>query len=257
MTREPAAGAVRGTAVAVPTEDGTADAYLTRPAGGGPRPAVLFYTDAFGLRPAVRAMADRLAAAGCTVLVPNVFYRRGPAPVAELPDFIDDASRGRLLRRLMPVMRQLTPGRAERDAGAYLRWLADCPEAAAGPVAVTGYCMGAALSLRTAAAHPQRVAAAAGFHGGRLASDAPDSPHLLAGRITAEVCFGHADRDPSLPPEQIERLERALTDAGVRHRCEVYTGAGHGFTQSDTAAYDKEADERHWAALLGLLERAL
>ncbi|MGW4108922.1 dienelactone hydrolase family protein, partial [Streptomyces sp. NPDC004976] len=89
----------------------------------------------------------------------------------------------------------------------------------------------------------------------RLASDAPDSPHLLAGRITAELYFGHADRDPSLPPEQIERLERALTDAGVRHRCEVYTGAGHGYTQSDTAAYDKEADDRHWAALLGLLAR--
>ncbi|MEU3102632.1 dienelactone hydrolase family protein [Streptomyces griseoflavus] len=255
MTRRPAAGAVAGTGVDVPTEDGTADAYLTRPADGAPRPAVLFYMDAFGLRPALRAMADRLAAAGYTVLVPNVLYRRGPAPVAELPAFIDDAARGRLLRRLMPVMRQLTPERAERDAGSYLRWLAGCPAAADGPVAVTGYCMGAALSLRTAAAHPERVAAAAGFHGGPLASDAPDSPHLLAGRITAELFFGHADRDPSLPPEQIERLERALTDAGVRHRCEVYPGAGHGFTQSDTAAYDEEADERHWAALLGLLER--
>jgi len=124
-----------------------------------------------------------------------------------------------------------------------------------GPVAVTGYCMGAALSLRTAGTYPDRVAAAAGFHGGRLATDTPDSPHLVAGRITAEVYFGHADRDHSLPGEQIERLERALTEAGVRHRCEVYPGAGHGYTQSDTAAYDKEADERHWAALLDLLAR--
>src|SRR5687768_9278567 len=119
--------AVQGTTVGVPTGDGTADAYLTHPVDGGPRPGVLLYMDAFGVRPRLRAMADRLAEAGYTVLVPNVFYRRGPAPVAALPEFVDDASRGRLLRRLMPVMRQLTPERATRDAEAYLRWLADCP----------------------------------------------------------------------------------------------------------------------------------
>ncbi|HEX5566787.1 dienelactone hydrolase family protein [Streptomyces sp. NPDC055058] len=249
--------AVRGTEVDVPAGDGVADAYLTHPADGEPRPAVLFYTDAFGLRPAVRAMADRLAGAGHTVLVPNVFHRRGRAPVTEVPAFVDDRARGPILRRMMPVMRQLTPDRAMRDAGAYLRWLAACPVAADGPVGVTGYCMGAALALRTAGAHPDRVAAAAGFHGGRLATDRPDSPHLVAGRVTAELYFGHADQDPSLPREQIERLEEALAAAGVRHRCEVYAGAAHGYTQADTSAYDREADERHWAALLGLLRRAL
>lgn len=247
--------AVQGTDVDIPTEDGTADAYLTHPGDGAPRPAVLFYMDAFGPRPRLRAMADRLAEAGYTVLVPNLFYRRGRAPVVELPEFIDPGARPEIFQRLAPAMRELTPERAMRDADAYLRWLAECPAAADGPVAVTGYCMGAALSLRTAGTHPDRVAAAAGFHGGRLATDAPDSPHLVAGRITAEVYLGHADQDHSLPEEQIERLERALTDAGVRHRCEVYTGAGHGYTQSDTAAYDKEADERHWAALLDLLRR--
>ncbi|GGW47761.1 dienelactone hydrolase family protein [Streptomyces griseoloalbus] len=247
--------AVQGTQADIPTEDGTADAYLTHPVDGAPRPAVLFYMDAFGPRPRLRAMADRLAEAGYTVLVPNLFYRRGRAPVVELPEFIDPGARPEIFQQLGPVMRELTPERAMRDAGAYLRWLAECPAAADGPVAVTGYCMGAALSLRTAGTHPDRVAAAAGFHGGRLATDAPDSPHRVAGRITAEVYFGHADRDHSLPGEQIERLERALTDAGVRHRCEVYTGAGHGYTQSDTASYDKEADERHWAALLDLLGR--
>ncbi|KES03954.1 dienelactone hydrolase [Streptomyces toyocaensis] len=248
---------VRGTGVGIRTEDGTADAYLTHPVEGGARPAVLFYTDAFGLRPRVRETADRLAGAGYTVLVPNVFHRRGPAPVVELPEFIDATARAAAFRRLRPTMRALTPERAMRDAGAYLRWLAECPAVAGGPVGVTGYCMGAALALRTAGTYPDRVAAAAGFHGGRLATDTPDSPHRVAGRITAEVYFGHADRDPSLPPAQIERLERALTDAGVRHRCEVYTGAAHGYTQSDTAAYDREADGRHWAALLGLLGRNL
>ncbi|MFC5216478.1 dienelactone hydrolase family protein [Streptomyces coerulescens] len=246
---------VQGTAVDIPTEDGIADAYLAHPADGEPRPAVLLYMDAFGLRPRLESMADRLAGAGYTVLVPNVFYRAGRAPVVDLPEFIDPAARPEIFQSIMPMMRQLTPEAAMRDAGAYLRWLADAPAAVDGPVALTGYCMGARLSLLTAGTYPDRVAAAAGFHGGRLATEAPDSPHLVAEHVTAELYFGHADQDPSLPAEQIERLENTLTEAGVRHRCEVYAGAGHGYTQSDTSAYDREADERHWAALLDLLKR--
>lgn len=247
--------AVHGTAVDIPTDDGTADAYLTHPAEGGPRPAVLLYMDVFGLRPQLRNMADRLAGAGYTVLVPNVFYRHGRAPVVELPESIDSRTRQGLFQRLGPIMGSLTPDLAMRDAGAYLRWLADAPAAAAGPVALTGYCMGAGLALRTAGTYPDRVAAAAGFHGANLATEEPQSPHLVAGDITAELYFGHADQDQSMPPEQQERLTAALTAAGVRHRCEVYDGAQHGYTQADTSAYDPEATERHWEALLGLLKR--
>ncbi|MEJ1200415.1 MULTISPECIES: dienelactone hydrolase family protein [unclassified Streptomyces] len=247
--------AVQGTAVDVPTDEGTADAYLTHPADGNPHPAVLLYMDAFGLRPQLRNMADRLAGAGYTVLVPNVFYRHGRAPVVELPEFIDPGARPDIFQRLGPIMRSLTPDRAMRDAGAYLRWLADCPAAADGPVALTGYCMGAGLALRTAGTYPDRVAAAAGFHGGNLATEGPQSPHLVAEGITAELYFGHADHDGSMPPQQQERLAAALTAAGVRHRCEVYGDAPHGYTQADTAAYDPEATERHWAALLDLLKR--
>ncbi|WP_108989733.1 dienelactone hydrolase family protein [Streptomyces coelicoflavus] len=247
--------AVEGTDVDIPTGDGTADAYLTHPADGAPHPAVLLYMDGFGLRPSLRAMADRLAGAGYTVAVPNVLYREGRAPVVELPEFIDQASRPRIFERLGPMMRALTPDQVERDADAYLRWLAGRPEAAGGPVAVAGYCMGAALALRTAGAYPDRVAATAGFHGGNLATEAPDSPHLVAGRLTGEVYFAHADDDPGMPAEQQERLEAALTGAGVTHRCEVYPGAHHGYTQADTSAYDEKAAERHWDALLGLLKR--
>ncbi|WP_225630575.1 dienelactone hydrolase family protein [Streptomyces solaniscabiei] len=249
--------AVEGNAVDIPTDDGTADAYLAHPGDGNARPAVLLYMDAFGLRPQLRAMADRLAGAGYTVLVPNVFYRHGRAPVVELPEFIDPGARPEIFQHLGPIMKSLTPDRAMRDAGAYLRWLADCPSVADGPVGVTGYCMGAALALRTAGTYPDRVAAAAGFHGGNLATEGPQSPHLMAGGVTAELYFGHADRDPGMPPEQQERLEAALTGAGVRHRCEVYAGAHHGYTQADTAAYDAEATERHWEELLGLLKRTL
>ncbi|MCK8438331.1 dienelactone hydrolase family protein [Streptomyces sp. D2-8] len=247
--------AVQGTAVDIPTEDGTADAYLAHPADGAAHSAVLFFMDAFGLRPQLRSMADRLAAEGYTVLVPNVFYRHGRAPLFELPEFIDPGARPEIFERIVPVMQALTPDLAMRDAGAYLSWLDGCPAVAEGPVALTGYCMGARLSLLTAGTYPERVAAAAGFHGGRLATDTPDSPHLVADKITAELYFGHADQDHSLPEEQIERLEEALSAAGVRHRCEVYPGASHGFTQADTASYHQEADERHWSALLDLLKR--
>ncbi|MCD7445588.1 dienelactone hydrolase family protein [Streptomyces lincolnensis] len=239
----------------IPTEDGVADAYLAHPADGSPHPAVLLYMDAFGLRPQLKSMADRLAEAGYTVLVPNVFYRHGRAPLFDLPEFIDPGARPEIFERIGPVMQALTAESAMSDAGACLRWLAESPVAADGPVALTGYCMGARLALLTAGTYPERVAAAAGFHGGRLATDAPDSPHLVAGEITAELYFGHADEDPSLPAEQIERLEQALTAAGVRHTCEVYSGAHHGYTQADTASYDREGDERHWAALLDLLKR--
>lgn len=247
--------AVQGTAVDIPTEDGIADAYLAHPGDERPRPAVLLYQDAFGLRPHLESMADRLAEAGYTVLVPNVFYRNGRAPVVELPEFIDPHERPEIFEKVGPLLMGLTPDLVERDAGAYLRWLAGSPLVADGPVAITGYCMGARLALYTAGAYPDRVAAAAGFHGGRLATDDPNSPHLAAEHITAELYFGHADQDPSLPEDQIKRFEEALTAAGVRHRCEVYPGAQHGYTQADTSSYDAEADEKHWVALLDLLDR--
>lgn len=213
--------------------------------------------DAFGVRPHLKAMADRLAEAGYAVLVPNVFYRSGHTPVLDLPEFIDTSQRTELFDQIGPMMRELTPERAVDDAEAYLAWLAERPEVADGPVGVTGYCMGARLSLRTAGAYPDRVAAAAGFHGGGLATDAPDSPHLVAEHVTAELYFGHADQDHSLPPEQIERLNAALTEAGVRFRAEVYEGARHGYTQADTSSYNADAAERHWKELLALLERTL
>lgn len=249
--------AVSGTLVDIPTADGVADAYLVHPEGAGAHPGVLLYQDAFGVRPHLKAMADRLAAAGYTVLVPNVFYRHGRTPVVELPEFIDMAARPDIVEKIVPLMEALTPELTERDAAAYLAWFADSALVTSGPVGITGYCMGARLALYTAGTHPDRVAAVAGFHGGGLASEAPDSPHLLAGRVTAELYFAHADEDPSMPEEQISRLERALSDAGVKHRCEVYEGAHHGYTQSDTAAYNPEAAERHWKELLALFDRTL
>jgi carboxymethylenebutenolidase len=231
-----------------------ADAYLTRPDGDGAHPAVLFIMDAIGLRPQIEDMADRIAARGYVVLAPNVFYRGGRAPVAELPDFNDPDRRAGFMEAVRPLMEQLTPDAATSDGAAYLGFLA---EVAPGPVAITGYCMGGRLGWRIAAAHPDRVAALGSFHGGGLVTDGATSPHLSAGDLKAEAYFGHADNDRSMTPEQIAVLERALDEAGARYRSELYEGAAHGYTMADTAAYDETAAERHFSELFALLERAL
>jgi carboxymethylenebutenolidase len=248
---------VTTTAVDVPTPDGVADAVLAAPDDDGRHPAVLLFMDAFGLRPQLAAMAGRIAAEGYVVLVPNLFHRSGRAPVVELPDLSDPAARAAAFELLMPHMRALTPTLAVRDADAYLAYLEHHPRVADGPVATVGYCMGGGLALRTAALAADRVAAAASFHGGRLATDQPDSPHLGLGQVRAEVYVAHADDDPSMPPDQQQRLAEALDAAGVRHRVELYEGARHGFTMADTPAFDAAAAERHWNRLSDLLARTL
>jgi carboxymethylenebutenolidase len=238
----------------VTTADGVADAYLTRPDDDRPHPAVLFVMDAIGLRARIEEMADRIAANGYIVLAPNFFYRSGRAPVLPVPNLTDPDNRAGFMQSVRPMIEQLTPDNITRDGTAYLDVLA---EQASGPVAITGYCMGARVGWRIAAAYPDRVAALGGFHAGGLVTDAPDSPHRSAGELDAELYFGHADQDPSMTAEQIEALERALDDAGVRHRTEVYEGARHGYTMSDTAAFNEAACERHFTELFALLDRAL
>lgn len=239
--------------VDVKTPDGVADAYLTRPDDDRQHPGVLMMMDAIGLRPRIEEMADRIASRGYVVLAPNVFYRAGRAPVAPLPDFTDPASREDFMRSIFPLMQQLTPERVDADGRAYLDHLA---EYATEPVGITGYCMGVRLALRIAATYPGRVAAVGGFHGGGLVSDDPDSPHRWVGTLQAEVYLGHADQDQHMTPEHIAELERALEDAGVTYTSELYQGARHGYTMSDSAVYDESAAERHFAELFALLDRA-
>ena len=225
--------------VEVQTEDGVAEAYLATPGGDGPHPGVLLFMDAYGLRPQIERMAERLASDCYAVLAPNLFYRDHEAALGT-----------RDFAVLREYMKPLTPDAVERDARAYLDFLA-----ADGPVGVTGYCMGGRLALVTAGRLPERVAAAASFHAGNLVTDAPESPHNVLGDIQAEVYVAHADQDRSMPPEQQEQVEAAL--AGVTHRAELYEGARHGFTMADLEVYDAQADERHWRELLGLLRRTI
>ncbi len=237
------------TTVDVTTQDGSADAYLARP-DEDPHPAVVLIMDAYGLRPQIERMAERIAEHGYVVLAPNVFYRAGRAPVVPMPDLTDETQRGEFFARIKPLLASLTPEAIERDGAAYL-------DALDGPVAVTGYCMGGRVGWHLAASYPDRVAALGGFHVGGLVSDGADSPHLRAGRLGAEVYLGHADNDRNMTPEQIATLDRALDDAAVRYRSEVYAGAAHGYTMADTPAYDEAAAERHYSELFALLGRTV
>jgi carboxymethylenebutenolidase len=232
--------------VEITTEDGVADAYLARP-DAEPRGRVLLIMDAYGLRPQIEAMADRIAAEGYVVLAPNVFYRdvRGELLSA------DEIAGGNAFAKVMPLVRGLTREVIVRDGPAYLDALGD------EPVAVTGYCMGGRAAWHLATAYPDRIAALGGFHVGGLVTDAPDSPHRRAGDIAAEVYLGHADNDRNMNPEQIAALDHALEDAGVRYTSELYEGAAHGYTMADTPAYDEAAAERHYEALFALLDRTV
>lgn len=240
--------------VDIPTPDGVANAYLARP-DEDPHPGVLFIMDAYGLRPAIEEMVDRIAADGYVVLAPNMFYRAGRSPVGPLPDLSDPDSRASFFESLRPLFAQLTPQAVASDGAAYLDFLGQA--GATGPVAITGYCMGARVGWKIATTYPDRVAALAGFHGGGLATDAPDSPHRSAGELKAECYFGFADQDQSMTAEQIATFEQALDEAGVRYISEVYAGAPHGYTMSDTPAHREEARERHFRELKSLLERTV
>jgi carboxymethylenebutenolidase len=245
---------VSGSEIEIEAPDGTANAYLAQPAEVERPPGVLLAIDAYGVRPQITAMADRIAAEGFAVLAPNLFYRDGRAPVPPMPQSDAPDARAKFFEQLRPLLDSLTPERITADGAAYLDAL---ERFAQPPFGITGYCMGSRVGLRIAAAYPERVAALGAFHGGRFVTDDPDSPHLLAPRLKAELYLGHADEDQSNPPEQIAALDEALAEAGVRHRSEVYSGARHGYTMADTPVYDETASERHFAALFDLLKRTL
>jgi carboxymethylenebutenolidase len=198
-------------------------------------------------------MAAKLAGFGYAVLLPDVYYRNADwAPFEMASVFGDEKERN----RLMSMIGSLTPDKITGDAAAFFDYLAARPEVAGERFGVCGYCMGGRISLIVAGRLPDRVAAAASFHGGGLVADTPDSPHLLADRISATVYVGGAENDASFTADHAEQLDKALTAAGVQHTIEWYQAA-HGFAVPDNPPYDVAADERHWAAMTETFSAAL
>lgn len=232
--------------VQIPTPDGHSNGSLHVPDGDGPWPAVLMFPDAGGLRDTFRQMGDRLAALGYVTLVPDVYYRAGDwAPFDMKTLFTVPTERA----RMGTLMSALTNDRIVSDAGAYAEFLLARPEVSGTAVGTTGYCLGGRMSMVSAGGLGATIAAAASFHGGRIAvADDPNSPHLAADRIAATVYVAGAQEDASFTPEQAELMDSALTAAGVDHTVEFYP-AHHGFAVPDNDTYDAEAANRHWDAL--------
>ena len=240
--------------VEVPTPDGMADCHFVHPASGA-HPGVLIWPDALGLRPAFRQMARRLAESGYAALAVNPYYRTERAPVLpEGASFRDEAVRS----KVFPLMRSLTPERTVADAGAFVGFL-DGREAVAKDrkMGTTGYCMGGSMTMRTAAAFPDRIGAGASFHGGRLVTASPDSPHRLVGDMRAHYLFAIAENDDAKQPEAKTVLRQAFDAAGLPAEIEVYAGALHGWCPPDSAVYNEVQAERAWSRMLALFEAAL
>jgi carboxymethylenebutenolidase len=240
--------------VSIRTEDGDCPAYVFTTSGSAPLPAVIFYMDGLGIRPTILDMGQRLADHGYVVLVPDLFYRAGPyEPLDAKEVFASDDVRA----AIGPLLASTDNRRAGEDTEAFLAYLAGRKDVAGTKVGTTGYCMGGAISLTAAGTYPDRIAAAASFHGGNLATDSELSPHRLAPTIAARVYVAGADQDSSYPPEMEARLDQALSDAGVDHRCEIYPDALHGWTMADFPVYNQAAAGRHWDELVALFADTL
>jgi carboxymethylenebutenolidase len=252
---------VTETNVDIKTPDGTCDAAFIHPATGA-YPGVIIWTDAFGLRPTFRDMGKRLAGEGYSVLIPNPYYRTTKAPgVSTDLNFQNPDDRAKLMALMGPLT---APGAVERDAAVFVNFLdAQSAVRKSSKIGTTGYCMGGALTMRTAAAVPDRVGAGGSFHGGGLVTDKPDSPHLLVPKIKARYYFGIAASDDKTQPDAKDKLKAAFAAAKVPAEIEVYEGSIHGWCVPDMPMrdgmpiYSKPLAERAWGHLLGLFQTTL
>jgi carboxymethylenebutenolidase len=238
----------------IKTRDGVCPSYVYRPAAGAPWPAVLVYMDGLAIRPAMLELGERLSTYGYFVLLPDLYYRAGPyEPMDPKAIFSDPEKRKVLFEKFLSTA---TPANIMSDTRAFLDFIATQPDVRPGRIGTTGYCMGGLMSLTAAGTYPERIAATASYHGGRLATDAPDSPHLLAPKIRSRVYIAGAIQDESFPDDMKARLDRALSAAGVDYRIETYS-ARHGWVFRDTPVYDADAAERHWRSLTALFDATL
>jgi carboxymethylenebutenolidase len=236
------------------TRDGVTEAFLYRPGPERDYPGVLHLTDIAGIRPAYHQMARRLAEKGYSVLLPNIFHR-----VTKLPVFDFEAKMGdeRTMKRIGELRAGLDASQSMSDGGAYVDFLLSQKGVKSGRVGVVGYCFTGSMTVRTAAVQRDKVAVAASFHGGGLATDQPDSPHLLLPEISARLYFGHAVDDRSMPASAIAKLEDALKKWGGRYESEIYEGAHHGWAVPGSPVYNETQAERHFEKLVSLFAETL
>jgi len=234
--------------VSIQATDGGCPVHVFTPEEGI-HPAVILYMDGFGIRPTILQMAERLAEQGYAVFVPDLFYRAGEYGPLN-PNEIFAA--GDVMGTIGELFASTDPPRAAEDTRAILDYIDSRSDVDSSLIGTTGYCLGGAVSMTVAGTYPDRIKAAASFHAGGLVTDEPTSPHILAPNIRARVYVAGADHDANYTSENAEVFDAVLSEAGVRHRCEIYPDARHGFTMTDFPVYNEEAATRHWDELFGL-----
>ena len=237
------------TEISIAMPEGPARAFSVTPdnKGSGPWPGSVFVMDAPAIRPALFDMCQRLADLGYVVLLPDMFWRAGPYdPIDLRAAMASDEARRAAFGRLRG---STDAARMNADMGVFIDYVLALPQVSGSKVGLTGYCMGGSVVLRAAGNYPDKVACAGAFHGGGMATDAEDSPHLLAPKIKATIYVGGADQDAGFLPDQADRLRDALTKAGVSNTVEIYEGARHGYAPKDMPAYNEAGAEKHWREL--------
>jgi carboxymethylenebutenolidase len=215
------------------------------PEHNGTGPGVIVTTQLFGTDSYVRDLADRLAAEGYTVAVPNLYHRAG---LSELP--MNDEGRARGLELLNGLTRENVLADL-RETIAALR---------AGPVGIVGLSMGGHIAYLAAAELP--IAAAALLFPGWLTGteiplSRPQPTAELAPGITGRVLLLAGDADPIVPPADIAAIAAQLDKAGVRYEVVEYPDAPHAYFFPETPTYDAEAAHDSWRRILSLLRTEL
>jgi len=230
-----------------------AEALFFRPDDIADFPGVVFLTDIWGIRPANIGVAKRLAEQGFAVLMPNVFHRYSRMT----PDGFEHGSAEEKTKAMYGLFAALTPKNMADDGKAYVDFLLAQKGVKRDKVGIVGYCFTGQMAVRTAAAEPEKVAAAASFHGGFLVTDKPDSPHRILSPIKARLYFGHAVDDSTASPDQVKTLEASLRDWHGAFESEFYEGALHGWTVPGRDVYNEVQAERGFEKLVELFEATL
>jgi carboxymethylenebutenolidase len=238
----------------IDAKGGPIETFICHPEKKGPWPVVIFYMDAPGIREELHDMARRIATVGYYVILPNLFYRHGRGVRLSRECTTEGSAE---FKRMFELMGSLSNQLVADDTETLLKFLASQPAARQERMGALGYCMSGPFAVTAAARFPDRFAAAASYHGVLMATDQPDSPHLLAGKIRGEVYLAFGEKDHLTPPDQIATVRKAFEKSGTRFEVEVYPGVGHGFVFPDRANYVKAAAERHWERLFDLFGRTL
>ena len=239
------------------SEEGVCETYIAYPENTQNLPIIIFYMDAVGLRPRIYEMVEKLAALGFFVLAPNLFYRTKKIPIFDYDISLLPPNLPEMFKQLRVLVSGYTPEMGLHDSKMFLQFSKSFPMVNTKKIGAVGYCMGGAQALRAASNFPDEFRAIASFHAGNLATDSETSPHHLFKRIKAEVYIGHADKDASMPVEQIEKVEKALSESHLNFQAEVYNECLHGWTMSDLPAFNEAGEKKHWEDLFSLFKRTL